>query len=127
MAAPYIDADLQVMLDDCHSLMGTTAITLTSIVPGAMNTTTGVRAGSTTTATVTAIRTERPMLDSAGRNIVEVRYGIRKTVSGSALSFVPKPGDTITDGSTAYPICNVERLVDDLAYVLTVHVVTPTA
>lgn len=127
MAVPYADADLQVMLDDCHSMFATTGITLTPVVAGAMNTTTGVRATTGTPATVTAIRTNREMFDASGRNITEVRYGIRKTVSGSALAFTPKPGDTLTDGATAYPIANVERNVDDLAYVLTVHVVKPTA
>lgn len=117
--ASNADEELQLMLDDSQHWFGNASISVMSINPGAMNFSTGIpAAGSDVADSVSAIRSERVLDDvamgGASAGIVEVEYRVRV----SDLSFTPKKGDTITDGGSTLKIAEVDKDVNDLAWVL---------
>lgn len=111
MSNVFSGGDLQAMLDECHGAFGV-PVTITSVAEGAFNTSTGVRATTTTVVDTDAIRSERTTQDLGGTAVREVTFALRQ----SELSFIPKPGDTINDGTETHRVSQVDVLVATLEY-----------
>ena len=85
------------------------SITLTSVTTGTYNPATGSVTNTTSSATVKAIVEDYSYQDS-GSGFTEglIKVGDKKfTVAAIDLSSAPKPGDTITLGSSAYSVIRV--------------------
>ena len=96
------------------------SVTLTRVTPGAMNIATGVRATTTATYTLTAIRGAGRVdaVDGGGGGHAEqVVY----TLLAADLDFEPGPRDTVTDGAWVYHVIGSDLDVDDGCVELTVQ------
>lgn len=85
------------------------SITLTSVTTGTYNPATGSVTNTTSSATVKAIVEDYSYQDS-GSGFTEglIKVGDKKfTVAAIDLSSAPKPGDTITLGSSTYSVIRV--------------------
>ena len=114
--------EIDTALEDCHGTLATRSVTVTARTLGAWTASTGNRAATTTTAAVSAIRSERTAEDvsmaGATGGVLEVRYRVLKSTL-DAESITPKPDDTVTDGLEVLPVCAVETEADGRAYILT--------
>ena len=97
------------------------SVTLTRVTPGAMNIATGVRATTTATYTLTAIRGEERVdaVDGGGGggHTEQVVY----TLLAADLDFEPGPKDRLTDGAWVYRVVGSDGDVDDGCVELTVQ------
>lgn len=91
------------------------SVTVRRVTPGAMNTTTMIRAKTTSDTTVSAVRHgSRADGDVRGAKVESVRYSIRS----SRLSFRPDPGDQVIDTHT-YTVTGCELSADGRFYEVT--------
>ncbi len=104
------------------------SITLGSVTMGAMNITTGIRAKTTTSVTVNAIRQAADVeaVDGGGK-LERVVYSMLvddvTDVTGSGVvdgvGSNVDAGDTVTDGDTVYKVVSVDLSVDGSMYEVT--------
>lgn len=92
------------------------SVTVRRVTAGAMNTTTMVRASTTTDTTVTASR-GRSRVEPGRSKVEQVRY----TILASLLSFRPDAGDLLIDGTKTYTATACELSVDGRMYELDVE------
>lgn len=108
-----VEAELAAATEEAFAV----SVTYTSVVAGAYNTTTGIRAASSTSATTVLAERGRSITTSVGdanRRVEECDWTIRV----ASLTPTPKSGDTITRAGLIHTVTAVARSNDGLAWKL---------